>query len=128
MAPIAILETMRMNKLGEFVPDFTLVENPVKGVQRRITRDEAARIVAERDLRRFPVRQECEERGTQYLGAVWDTSTQTFRRRWTPNNIPTRICHHFGFSMKMENRSWLFRAMHTYRCFLQRRIERMFND
>lgn len=119
---------MRMNKLGEFVPDFTLVENPVKGVQRRITRDEAAEIVAERDLRRFPVNKECEERGTEYLGAVWDTSTQTFRRRWSHTQIPSRICRHFGFKMKKENRSWLFRAMHAYRNFLHLRIDRMFND
>ena len=76
-APVCILETVRLDWATlACVNDYTLITDIRAGEAgvRGLTREEAAHLIQERQLKRFEVK----DNGDARLGWIWDTIQQTF--------------------------------------------------
>lgn len=135
MRAFCILEQHRLNEDGEMVPVFTLVENPIRGIYRELTMEEARRIIEKNKLMRYPCWNHTSS-GTYPLGAVWDSRDGAFKSRYSPRKIGARILRHcpswlrvwkMDESVRARFLAWLGPARGVYKDFLHRKIDLMFN-
>lgn len=134
MKPIAILETYKLSPIGEFGASYTLVIDPILGMYRELTRDEAQRIIEERDLFRYEQKEDNATSGTIVLGAVWDTIGQEYKKYWSAQAAITRWLRRYRLprSMNRESNRYLHirkvAARVAYKEFLFRRIDKLFSE
>ena len=102
--------------------DYTLVINVARGIYRDITREQAARIIKDRNLVRIPVKGK-EEGQTYIQGYVWDTADQTFKDKWNAGGFSARIK-----AKKLVPHKLRYSMRDRFHKFVKNACDRMFGE
>lgn len=133
MEPVLILEQSRLADTMECVTDYILVINPFTGEQKNLTRAEAREMITAYDLKRFVIKHRDLNTGQEVLGAVWDTRTHAFKRRYCVASFVANLKRTLGVSGKTgEARKQALAEVaekkDLFRKQLHRAIHQMFNE